>query len=62
MRRVVEAESDLLEKLKDQRRHPPLVKKLHSDHLTSDAETHLRDAIDALIKANAELRSALSNR
>ena len=62
MRRVLQAESDLLEKVKDERRHPPLVKKLHSDSLTSDAETHLRDAIDALIKANAELRSALNNR
>jgi len=62
MRRVLDAEADLLEKLKDERRHPPLVKKLHADDLTSEAETHLRDAIDALIKANAEMRSALNNR
>lgn len=62
MRRVLEAEADLLEKLKVERRHPPLVKKLHSDDLTSEAETHLRDAIDALLKANAELHSAINTR
>lgn len=62
MRRVLEAEDDLLQKLKVERRHPPLIKKLRSDETLADAEDHLRDAIDALIKANAELRSAVNNR
>ena len=59
---VLSAQAVLLEKLKVERRHPPLVKKLHSDDMTSAAEMRLGDAIDELIKANAELRSALRNR
>lgn len=62
MLRVLEREAKLLDSLKDQRRHPKLLKKLHADDTVSVAEAHLRDAIDALIQANAEMRSTLKTR
>ena len=61
MLRVLEAEAKLLEDLKVERRHPTLLKKIHSDDAVSQAEEHLRDAIDALIKANAEIRSTVKS-
>lgn len=61
MLRVLEAEAKLLEDLKIERRHPTLLKKLHTDDSVSQAEEHLRDAIDALMKANAELRSTVKS-
>lgn len=62
MLRVLDAESQLLEKLKEERRHPPLLKKIYSDDSLAQAEANLRDSIDALIKANAELRSTVKQR
>ena len=61
MLRVLEAEAKLLEDLKVERRHPTLLKKIHTDDSMSQAEEHLRDAIDALMKANAELRSTVKS-
>jgi len=62
MLRVLEREAKLLDSLIEQRRHPKLLKKLHADDAVSEAEAHLRDAIDALIQANAEMRSTLKTR
>lgn len=62
MLRVLDAESQLLEKLKEQRRHPPLLKKIYADDALAEAEANLRDSIDALVKANAELRSTVKQR
>lgn len=60
--RVLDAEAKLLESLKEERRHPPLLNALHGNETVSDAEAHLRDALDRLIKANAEMRATLKNR
>lgn len=62
MLRILKAEARLLESLKQERRHPPLLKALHNDETTSEAEMHLRDAIDALIRANGEMQTTLRNR
>lgn len=62
MLRVLEAEAELLERLKEERRHPPLLKALHGDEAVAGAEARLRDAIDALIRANAEMQTTLKRR
>lgn len=62
MARVLESEAKLLENLKEERRHPPLIKALHGNETVAEAETHLREALDALIRANAEMRATLENR
>ncbi len=62
MLRVLKAEDALLLNLKEDRRSQELAKKIHRDPTISAAEERLRDSVDALIKANAELRSAIKNR
>lgn len=62
MLRVLDAEAKLLGSLKEERRHPALLKKLHGDETIAEAEIHLREDIDELIKTNDEMRSTLKNR
>lgn len=62
MLRVLNAENDLLEKLQRERRGKVLTQKLEADEVLAQAENDLRDSIEALIKANAELRLAQRQR
>lgn len=62
MLRVLKAEAHLLNQLKEERRNPQLLKSLHRYENVAEAESRLRDAIDALIEANAEMQSAIKDR
>lgn len=60
-RRVLASQIKLLERVLEERKSPELLKKLRADDDVWTAEVHLRDAIDAELKAAEELKLSNAN-
>lgn len=61
-RRVLESQNRLLQKIRVERAHPGLLKKLEQDNDVWTAEMNLRNGIDSLMNANEELKRTVEQR